>query len=119
MNNLIFWSFFGLVLLFILDIFSVFLLKIKSNHYYDVFHFLGGFLATLFFFSFLNFFIQRKLVFSLTLTLVLGLLWELAEFLFWKLTGKFKPEKADTIKDLFLDIAGGFAGIIFLIVLGY
>lgn len=108
------FSLLGLVIIYFLSNLSGFALDIRSNRFYTLFHFAGGFLVALFFFSFLNHYL-----FVLILTLVTGTLWEVYEWLLWKYVlkkKKFKPERQDTINDIIVDILGAMAALWLLFV---
>ena len=63
-------SLIGLVTLFVLAQIATFVFKISRNRFYTIFHFAGGFLSTLFFFSFV-----ANYAVALFLTVLLGVLW--------------------------------------------
>ena len=78
--------------------------KIHSDKFYVIFHFAGGALS---FLLFLNLFNNKLLAFFLVL--VIGILWEIHEWILWKLSIKtklYKPKSKDTICDLVMDISG-------------
>ncbi len=107
------FSFWGLVALYILANISGFVIGIRDERYYRYFHFTGGLLATLFFFGFVG-----NYILALFLTGVLGVLWEIYEWLLWRYLlkkKKYKPMRKDTINDLILDMVGGIVAIVLLI----
>lgn len=91
---------------------SSFVFKIRTNIYYSFFHFVGGGLTYLFLLSIIN-----NNIVSLIGVLVVGILWEIHEWILWKYILKkkrYKPEKKDTLNDIVLDIFGGLT-VYFLI----
>lgn len=109
------FSFWGLIALYVLANVSGFVLGIRDDRYYNYFHFAGGLLATLFFFSFVG-----NYILALMLTVTLGVLWEIYEWLLWKYLlkkKKYKPMRQDTINDLILDTVGGIVTIVILMFL--
>ena len=109
----LFWdSLVGLMVLFIGANASNLVFKIRDERYYGVYHFAGGFLMTLFLFSVFG---DKWL--ALALAVVTGLLWEVYEWLLWKYflkKKKYKPQRQDTINDLFLDFLGGLTAVMIL-----
>lgn len=99
----------GLFVLFVVSEICGHILKIKSQKFYMPFHFTGGVLT----FLFLNSFI-KNLVLSVLFVFIVGVLWEIYEWLRWKYFLKekmYKPEKGDTLNDLVLDIVGAIVGL--------
>ncbi len=112
--RLVYFSLFGLIILFIADIFSVRIFKIHNDRFYSPFHFLGGLLTT---FLFLG--LYKNIIIALSLTIITGILWEIGEWLLWKLIlkkQKYKPEARDTLNDLILDFLGGIIAVLFWII---
>lgn len=100
----------ALAALYVLAYICDLVFKIHTDKFYSPFHLMGGFLV----FVFLNSFIQNKAV-SLALVIVVGILWEIYEYILWKLfKGKpFKrPKKKDTTYDLIFDFIGGLTSLI-------
>lgn len=98
-------SFLALVFLYFLSYTSCYLFKIRSNKFYKWFHFAGGYLIYVFIDSIIN---NRLL--SLFVVILVGIAWEVYEWLLWKyiLKSKFqKPQKKDTTDDLIKDFLGG------------
>jgi|SRR3989344_3538792 len=84
---------------------SAFIFKIYNNRFYRIFHFIGGALVYLLFFN-----LTQNRLLSLVLVLVVGILWEIHEWVLWKFFLKkrvYKPEKKDTLDDLLMDFLGG------------
>ena len=112
--KLILFSLLGLMLLFVADILSVKIFKVHNDKFYTPFHFLGGLLTT---FLFLGLF--GRPITALTLMLLVGILWEIGEWLLWKLIlkkQKYKPGGKDTMNDLLLDFAGGIVAVLIWII---
>ncbi len=112
-NSYTILSFTGLVSLYSLSLFTSYVLNISSDKFYAPFHFLGGMLVGLFFFS-----LTRNAALSLALTLTVGLLWEIYEQIIWKVfikKKKYRPGRQDTINDLVLDLLGSLLAISLLI----
>lgn len=108
------FSLLGLVIIYILSNICGFVLNIRSNRFFTIFHFAGGLLTALFFFSFFN-----NYLFVLILTVVTGVFWEVYEWLLWKYVLKkkqFKPERQDTINDIIVDILGAIVALLLLFV---
>jgi len=94
----------GMIILFIGAEISSFIFNINADKFYKIFHFVGGAMSYL---LFLNMFYNR--FFAIVLVLVLGLFWELHEWLLWKFflkKKKFKPGGRDTLNDLMMDVLG-------------
>ena len=101
----------GLIILLIANFISVKVFKIRNNKFYAPFHFLGGLLTM---FLFLN--LVGRILVALSLTILVGILWEIMEWLWWKIVIKkqeYKPGGRDTMNDLILDFLGGITAIIF------
>lgn len=110
-NQLLQASLVGLILLFVLAEICGGVLKIRRNSFYRLFHFTGGCLTFLFFFSLIP-----NPILCLILTETVGILWEIYERIRFKLSPKKKVKKLgrkDTIEDLVLDMAGGIFGFLF------
>lgn len=93
-----------MVVLYILAEISNLVFKIHSNKYYSIFHFVGGALSYLLFFSIFN----SKMI-SFIGVFVIGVSWEVHELLIWKHVFKkklYKPERKDTLNDIIVDISG-------------
>jgi hypothetical protein len=113
MVNLLEWAvsiptviFLVMVLVCVIAEVSDFVFKIHSNKYYSVFHFVGGGLTYLLILS-----ITKNSCISLFGVLVVGVLWEIHEWLLWKFILKkklYKPGEKDTLNDLVMDILGAF-----------
>jgi len=105
-------SFLGLILLYASAQIATFVFKKTDNEFYNYFHFTGGVLVGLFMYSFTNNYLTAFL-----LTIVIGLLWEVHEWILWKFfyhQKKFKQEKDDTINDLVLDGVGALVALVVL-----
>ena len=101
----------GLIILLIANFISVKVFKIRNNKFYAPFHFLGGLLTMFLFLSLVG-----RILVALSLTILVGILWEITEWLWWKLVIKkqeYKPGGRDTMNDLILDFLGGITAIIF------
>ena len=102
----------GLVLLYLLAQISGEIFKIRKNSFYSYFHFVGGGLTYLFWQSLIpNWF------YCLLLTGLVGVLWEIYEYVDWRFFRKqkrFKPEDKDTLNDLVMDLLGGLVVVIIL-----
>lgn len=110
--NITLYSGIALVLLYVLAYVCNLAFKISSDRFYSPFHFLGGFLT----FIFLNSLIQKTLI-SLILVVLVGILWEIYEWLLWKFVNrKFfaRPKKKDTTSDLIFDLLGGLTALILI-----
>ena len=108
--NLTTLSFLALILLYALANICDRVFNIHSNKFYKMFHFAGGF----FVYIFINSLISNKLV-SLFGVILVGVVWEIYEWLFWKYVSKRKidkPQKKDTTNDLFMDFWGGTSALI-------
>lgn len=71
---------------------------------------MGGFLV----YIFVNSLLKIKLL-SLFLVVIVGIAWEIYEWLLWKFIFKRrleKPQKKDTIDDLIKDFLGGLSALI-------
>jgi len=89
------------------------MLNIRNEKFFNYFHFSGGLVLTLFFFSFVG-----NYSLSLLLTFVTGIVWEVYEWASWKYflkKKKYKPMKKDTKNDLILDMVGGVVAIVILL----
>ena len=75
-------------------------------------HFLGGFFTAMFWSG-----LTSSPIFIVSLTLLIGLVWEAGEFLFGLYKPRYMPELRDTAEDLVLDVAGalGWTAVLFLI----
>ena len=113
----------GLIALFVLAQFAGFVLKIRSDGFYKPFHFAGGFLTAVLMFAVINKISAGQILFGdlaayvLSLTVIVGILWEIYEWLLWRYflkVKKLKPQRADTINDLMLDFLGGALAILIL-----
>jgi hypothetical protein len=94
---------------------SNFVFKIYSNNYYSVFHFVGGALTYLLLLS-----ITQNSILSLVGVLIVGILWEIHEWLLWKYflkKGIYKPEREDTMNDIIFDVLGGIVVYILILIL--
>ena len=95
----------GLIFLFLLSEITGSVFKIYRNSFYSYFHFVGGGITFLFWYSL----IQIKMV-CLFLTLATGIVWEIYEWVRWKYfikEKKKKPQRGDTATDIILDVVGG------------
>lgn len=107
-------SLLGLISLFALAQITTFVFKITRNRFYAPFHFAGGLLLAIFFFSLFG-----SYTFALLATLGTGVLWEVYEYLLWKFVlkkKKFKPERKDTVQDIVLDFLGGVTAVAILLI---
>lgn len=87
--------------------------KIESDRFYAYFHLLGGGLVGLFVYGFFE-----SSTVSVLGTLLVGIGWELAEWLLWKFILKkmaYKPKPADTKNDIILDVVGSSVAVSILI----
>lgn len=101
------YSFIALVFLYFLSYACSYLFKIRSNKFYKWFHFAGGYLIYIFVNSLIN-----NWMLSLFLTILVGIFWEIYEWLLWRyiLKRRFeKPQKKDTTDDLIKDFLGGLS----------
>lgn len=104
-----------LIFLFLFSYFCGFILKITSDKFYQPFHFAGGFLVFVFIDSFIN---NRGL--SLILSVGIGIVWEIYEWLLWRYVLKkklYKPKGADTKDDLIKGFLGGITALILKVLL--
>ncbi len=108
-------SFIGLVLLFIIAEVCSSVLNIRSNSFYNYFHFTGGALTFIFIFS-----LTGNHILSLLATEAVGILWEIYEWARWKFFQKkkiYQPELTDTRNDLLLDLFGAIVMYVMLLFL--
>lgn len=97
-------SLIGLAVLYFLSLYTGYKLRIAKDAFYAPFHFLGGVLVGLFFYSLTN-----RAALSILLTVAIGILWEIYEQIVWKIfvkKKKLQPKRQDTINDLVLDMLG-------------
>jgi hypothetical protein len=102
----------GLIVLFILANLADRIFHIYRNSFYSLFHFIGGAVSFLFWYSLTG---LRGV--SLLLVLITGVVWEIYEWIRWKyFTHKKhdKPENKDTLNDLVFDILGGTVELLLL-----
>lgn len=87
------------------------------------FHFAGGFLTGAFLFAVISKISVSQVAFgdiaayTLTLTVIIGILWEVYEWLLWRYflkVKKLKPQRADAINDLVLDLLGGALAVLII-----
>jgi hypothetical protein len=103
--NITAYSFIALVFLYVLSYTCSYLFKIRSNNFYKWFHFAGGYLI----YTLVNSLINNWLL-SLIIVILVGIAWEIYEWLLWKFIFKRKlekPQKKDTTDDLIKDFLGG------------
>ena len=101
----------GLAFLLIASLISAKVFKIRNDKFYAPFHFLGGLLTT-----FLLLGLFGRILVAILVTVLVGILWEIGEWLLWKLIIKkqeYRPGGRDTVNDLLLDFLGGIAAIMF------
>jgi hypothetical protein len=113
-NSLFPTSLTGLITLFILSEICGQVFKIRNNSFYRIFHFTGGCLTFLFLFSMIP-----NTILCLILTEIVGVFWEIYEWIRWKYFGRKKidrPQKKDTLEDLVLDFTGGVFALIFTLI---
>lgn len=116
MNEITLLSLVGIAYIFILAEISDLKFKIHSDKFYNFFHFSGGFVSCLFFFS-----ITANIFLSLLFVLTTGILWEVYEWVDWKFFRRnklYKPKKEDTLEDLILDVLGALSMLIVLFMVG-
>lgn len=107
--DLTMYSFIGLVTLVATSYITTFVFNIFNDRFYSYFHLLGGIFGVIFFYT-----ITRNYLFSIVLTEILGIGWEILEWGQWKLIlkkKKYKPRFGDTRNDLFVDLAGSLSGV--------
>lgn len=92
----------------------------SSIWYFDmIMHFLGGLflgLGLVWFLSYKNLFLELswKLIFKIFFgVLLIGISWEIFEFLFNNIIAQNSFNTLDTISDIFFDLAGGVFAIIY------
>jgi len=110
MDNLKIASLIGLILLFVLAQIATFVFKITRDHFYRPFHFAGGFLTASLIYS-----INPNILIVILGTLLVGVLWEVYEYMLWRFILKddrFKQEREDTIEDIALGFLGGLAAVV-------
>lgn len=103
-------SFAGLVLLVLTSYITSLIFDIHNNTFYGFFHFAGGILLYLFLYA-----LFKDRIIALILVMVMGVIWEIHEWLMWKFVLKkkiFKPQKEDTRNDLIVDFLSTLAGVI-------
>jgi hypothetical protein len=104
-----------MLLVYVVAEVSSFVFKIYINSYYSVFHFVGGGLTYLLLLS-----ITKNSILSLVGVLVVGILWEIHEWILWKYFLKkriYKPEKKDTMFDIIFDVLGGI--VVYILILSF
>lgn len=102
----------GLILLYSLSLFTSYKLNISNDNFYAPFHFAGGLLTGMFFFS-----LTERAPLAVILTIMVGILWEVYEQIVWKLfvkKKKFQPKLPDTINDLVLDFLGSVVAVLLI-----
>jgi hypothetical protein len=108
--NITLYSGVSLILLYLLAYGCYFVFRITSDKFYSPFHFMGGFLTFIFFNR-----LTHKVLLSLILVVMIGIIWEIYEWLMWKYVSKkffARPKKKDTTSDLFFDLLGGVLALI-------
>jgi len=106
----------GLISLFLVAQITTYIFGILSDRFYAPFHFLAGVMLGLLFYS-----ITLNGLATILISLSIGTLWEVYEYLMWKFVLKkkiYKPKKSDTIADFCLDFLGVVVGIFCVIYLG-
>ncbi len=104
------FSLIGLIALYLISLYFGYVRHITNDNFYAPFHFIGGILTGLFFFS-----LTHNVAFSLVGTLMTGLLWEVYEQIVWKVfvkKKKFRPGRQDTFNDLCLDVLGSLLAVL-------
>lgn len=107
--NITILSLAALFSLYLLSYVCGYVFKIYSNKFYGIFHFAGGYLM----YIFINSLVKNWLL-SLSGVVIVGILWEIYEWIFWKYISRRKrdkPQKKDTTNDLFMDILGGITSL--------
>lgn len=107
------WSLLGLVSLVILSYITTFAFHIRSDEFYNYFHLAAGILAMFFFYS-----LTTNFLLSILLTELIGIIWEVYEWLEWKIIlkkKKYQPQPDDTKNDLVLDFVGSLVGVVALV----
>ena len=102
-------SLLGLISLYLIAQVTNFIFGIQNDKFYAPFHFAAGVMLGILFFT-----LTKNTFLTILLTLLIGILWEVYEYLMWKYVlkkNKFKPRRQDTINDLFLDFLGTLLGI--------
>lgn len=110
--NLLFLVVGALLALFLLSYISSLLLNLHNNDFFSHFHFVAGFLTTVFFFL-----LFKNYVLALALTVCTGVIWEFYEVVSWRYLIKkkaFKPARKDTVEDIILDFVGGLLALVIL-----
>lgn len=106
--------------LVILSGFTSKILSINNSSLYYYFHFLGGLFTATFFFSISLINSREKIKFSrravlvLILTMIVGVLWEVKEFIELGLLDNTTIDHEDTLYDLISDLGGGIFAIYIL-----
>lgn len=101
-----------LLALFLTAEFCDHILKIMDQKFYSIFHLLGG----SFTFLLLNS-ILKSYLYAAGLTFVIGVIWEIHEWILWKYflkKKKYKPEARDTKNDLIVDMTGATIALLVL-----
>lgn len=106
------YSLIGLLSLVVLSYICTFILHIFNDRFYSIFHLAGGILSVYLFYS-----VTKNYLLSITLTIMLGIAWEIVEWGQWKLIlkkKKYRPRFDDTRNDLILDFVGSITGALLL-----
>jgi VanZ family protein len=107
--SLPFQSLIALIALFLIAQVTTFIFGVRNEKFYAPFHFGAGILLGIIFFS-----ITKSALLVIIFSITVGVLWEIYEQLMWKHVlkkEKFRPQRQDTINDLFLDFLGSILGI--------
>lgn len=102
-------SLLGIASTYLLSLLCGYVFKIQNDLFYAPFHFTGGLLFGVLFFA-----LTGNAFFTVILTFIIGLLWELYEQIIWKFLvkkKKLRPGKQDTINDLILDTLGSVVAV--------
>jgi len=104
------YSAFALLFVFILSYTCDWVFKIRSDKFYRLFHFAGGFLIYILADS-----LSIGKIAGLIFVVLVGIAWEIYEWAFWKYISKTnidRPKKKDTTNDLIMDFVGGLSALI-------
>jgi hypothetical protein len=112
-----------LVLIVFLMFFVFFIDKLADKFYWYnsiwyldmIMHFLGGLWVGLFFIYIYYYRASKNLVFKIIFSVLLvGISWEIFEFITFNMIGRTPFDYLDTLADIFFDLSGGLLAILYL-----